>query len=150
MSRTFQLLYWTTLETSEGHLGPHDEGIRPSRIASACILSQCCVPPGAKSGRLESLSGTSKQSHSSSSKLRLTADSSNHLAASSHLQHIDSDADSHPGRATSKSKPSDSDKCSPFAERQRTSDLSSRDVLDATEESRPKDEMQSEPVSTVR
>ncbi len=105
---------------------------------------------GAKSGRLESLSGNSKQSQSTSSKLRLTADSSNQPASGVHLQHVDSDADSHPRRATSQSGPADTAKRFASVERQRTSDLSSRDVLDAVEDGKVKDEMQSEDVAAVR
>lgn len=105
---------------------------------------------GAKKGRLESLSGGSKQSQSTSSKLRLTADSSNQPSCSgAHLQHGDSDADSHPRLATSQFGP-DSSKRSASLERQRTSDLSSRDVLDTMEEGKVKDEMQSEDVAAVR
>ena len=52
-----------------------------------------------KVGRLETLSGGSKQSQSTSSKLRLTADSSGQIASS--LQHVDSAADSHPRQTDS-------------------------------------------------
>ncbi|KAL0030908.1 hypothetical protein WJX79_000471 [Trebouxia sp. C0005] len=105
----------------------------------------------AKSGRLESLSGGSKQSQSTSSKLRLSADSSNLLSSGRpHLHHVNSDADSHPRRATSQARlPIDSGKRSASVERQRTSDLSSRDVLDAAEDGKLKDEMQSEGVAAV-
>lgn len=108
---------------------------------------QCCLAAGAKSGRLESLSGGSKQSQSTSSKLRLTADSSNQIASS--LQHVDSDADSHPRQTDSQLGHTDSAKRSPSVERQRTSDLSSRDILD-TAEDKVKDESQSQDVADVR
>lgn len=105
----------------------------------------------AKSGRLESLSGGSKQSQSTSSRLRLSPDSSNVLSSGRpHLHHVNSDADSHPRRATSQARLStDSGKRSASVERQRTSDLSSRDVLDAAEDGKLKDEMQSEGVAAV-
>lgn len=100
---------------------------------------------GAKSGRLESLSGGSKQSQSTSSKLRLTADCSNQPAPSgARIHHVDSDADSHPRQTTSNAGPADSSRRSASVERQRTSDLSSRDVLDTVEDDKVKDEMQSE------
>jgi len=117
---------------------------------SMCLNS--CTCSGAKSGRLESLSGGSKQSQSTSSKLRLSADSSNRLSSGRpRSHHINSDADSHPRRATSQARlPTDSGKRSASVERQRTSDLSSRDVLDAAEDGKLKDEMQSEGVAAVR
>lgn len=102
---------------------------------------------GAKSGRLESLSGGSKQSHSTSSKLRLTTDSSNQNVSSQ--QHVDSDADSHPRQANSQPGRMDSIKRSSSVERQRTSDLSSKDILD-TAEDKVKDESQSQDVANVR
>ena len=106
------------------------------------------VSAGAKSGRLESLSGGSKQSQSTSSKLRLTADSSNQPASSSHLQHVDSDADSHARQAD---KLSNADfKHASSIERQRTSDLSSRDILDTADDGKIKDEMESQNVAIVR
>lgn len=104
---------------------------------------------GAKSGRLESLSGGSKQSQSTSSKLRLTADSSNQNASSLHQQHVDSDADSHPRPADSQPGRVDSIKPSLSVERQRTSDLSSKDILD-TAEDKVRDESQSQDVANVR
>ena len=108
---------------------------------------QFCLAAGAKSGRLESLSGGSKQSQSTSSKLRLTADSSHQIASS--LQHVDSDADSHPRQTDSQPGRTGSVKRSPSVERQRTSDLSSRDILD-TAEDRIKDESQSQDVADIR
>ena len=115
-----------------------------------CLNS--CTCSGAKSGRPESLSGGSKQSQSTSSKLRLSADSSNRLSSGRpRLHHINSDADSHPRRATSQARlPIDSGKRSASVERQRTSDLSSRDVLDAAEDGKPKGERQAEGVAAVR
>lgn len=106
--------------------------------------SRGCHAVGAKSGRLESLSGGSKQSQSTSSKLRLRADSSDQIASS--LQHVDSDADSHPQQTDSQPG---GGKRSSSVERQRTSDLSSRDVLDNAED-RVKDESQSQDVADVR
>ena len=102
---------------------------------------------GAKSGRLESLSGGSKQSHSTSSKLRLTADSFTQNASSQ--QRVDSDADSHPRQANSQPDRIDSVKRSLSVERQRTSDLSSKDILDTVED-KVKDESQSQDVANVR
>ena len=120
-----------------------------------CMMCVCeahqqgCATVGAKSGRLESLSGGSKQSQSTSSKLRLTADSSNQIASGSHQQHVDSDADSHPRQADSQPGCNDSIKRPSSVERQRTSDLSSRDILD-TAEDKVKDESQSQDVAHVR
>ena len=119
-------------------------------VNNMCLTSCICL--GAKSGRLESLSGGSKQSQSTSSRLRLSPDSSNLLSSGRpHLHHVNSDADSHPRRATSQARlPTDSGKRSASVERQRTSDLSSRDVLDSAEDGKLKDEMQSEGVAAVR
>ena len=122
--------------------------LRAYLICIVMSYQPCSLAAGAKSGRLESLSGGSKQSQSTSSKLRLTADSSNQIASSS-LQHVDSDADSHPRQTDGQLGPTDSAKRSPSVERQRTSDLSSRDILD-TAEDKVKDESQSQDVADVR
>ena len=61
---------------------------------------------------------------------------------------MDSDTDSHPRQVSS--QPDCSVKRSPSVERQRTSDVSSRDVLETAEDSRMKDETQSQDVATVR
>lgn len=95
------------------------------------------------------MSGGSKQSHSSS-KARQTL-ASQPESSTPELQRVESDAESHPGHAHSHIDAADSSKQQPSPDRQRTSDVSSRDVLEAVEElSRVKDESQSEELAAVR
>lgn len=143
-----------SVSEDESAVKPHRRTTKPAQPARSLTSQHSDVASQlgqhehrlcAKSGRLESLSGGSKQSQSTSSKLRLTADCSNQPAPSgARIHHVDSDADSHPRQTTSNAGPADSSRRSASVERQRTSDLSSRDVLDTVEDDKVKDEMQSE------
>lgn len=103
----------------------------------------------ARNGRLESLSGGSKQSHSSSKAPQTLT--SVPESSTPELHRVESDAESHPGHQPHHIDAADSSKHQQSPERQRTSDVSSRDVLEAIEElSRVKDESQSEELTAVR
>lgn len=108
-----------------------------------------CGYSGARNGRLESLSGGSKQSHSSSKARQAVASQPHTLTPE--LQRVESDAESHPGHAHSHNGAAASSKQQLSPERQRTSDVSSRDVLEAVDDLvKVKDESQSQELAVVR
>lgn len=118
-------------------------------MPAAALCLDVYVPAGARNGRLESLSGGSKHSQSSS-KAHL-ASTSQPETSTPHLQRVESDAESHPGQSHSHMGAADSSKRPPSVELQRTSDVSSRDVIEAVDDIKGlKDESESQDVAAIR